>query len=530
MNENPQKESVANTKQNLIKQRYLSSKTNHVICVDITQLGSYGYCFAAIDLAARNIVGHCYKEKPLNVRDIIDCLSAIIQQRNFLSKISIIHSDRESYFKNDQYYQFLEKQQIQISRGSTKGHDNQVIERTFRTLKDILRRHLQPDWKLKSLGDPLNQKGFTVQQVDAALHVSIEFYNNKPHKALNLMTPNHMEEALFCEYTGQANNGTNPDHENNNQTTPLLARNDNSPEALEIIEYKKKVIRNYAGSWPQFFADFRSENNTKLNQILHQNKNLYQQNIELRAALDFVRNEMEIMQKVRIEAGERKKKRQNATKQLLRDSISPEEFQYILDLVKNNGFVAARKRTALLLLYCTGLRVSNLLFLTVNHVNELLDKGRTCVPLNKGGNPRHTLALSPQGKKLLNQHFPSFARLMEDKEGNLFFFTTQIQLDKAINRSSFDNELNKILKKASLDLHKHIRTHSFRATIISDLLVTTPIQIVQEMVGHRNIKTTVQYNRNTVPDRVLAKVFDDMDKTRAPRENIETFNTMEKPI
>jgi hypothetical protein len=40
------------------------------------------FCFAAIDLAALNIVGHCYKEKPLNVQDILDCLYAIIQQRS----------------------------------------------------------------------------------------------------------------------------------------------------------------------------------------------------------------------------------------------------------------------------------------------------------------------------------------------------------------------------------------------------------------------------------------------------------------
>lgn len=294
------------------------------------------------------------------------------------------------------------------------------------------------------------------------------------------------------------------------------------------------------GNWCQFFADFRSENNAKLNQILYQNQHLYQQNIELRSALDFVRDEMEIMQKARIETEERKEKRQNATKQLLRDSISPDDFQYILNSVKSNGFVGSRKKTAFLLLYCTGLRVSNLLSLTLNHITELLDKGRTCVTLNKGGKPRHTVGLSPQGKKMINQHFPNFARLMQDKTGNQFFFTTQIQLKKAINRSSFDNELNTVLKKVSQDRHKHIRTHSFRATIISELLETTPIHIVQEMLGHRNIKTTVQYNRNTVSDQKLSKILADMDKTRAPKEDIDktrapkedtdTFDTTKEPV
>lgn len=200
------------------------------------------------------------------------------------------------------------------------------------------------------------------------------------------------------------------------------------------------------------------------------------------------------MQKAQIGAEERKEKRQNAIKQLLRDSITPEEFQSILDLVKTVAFVSARKRTALLLLYCTGLRVSNLLAFSVKHIRELLDNGKTCVPLNKGGDARHPINLSLHGKKQLNQYFKSFARLMEEKENNHPFFTTQIQLDKPINRSSFDNELNKLLKKASLQLNKHIRTHSFRATIISDLLETTPIHVVKDIMGHRNIKTTVQYS------------------------------------
>jgi len=501
---------LINQKQNLIKQQYLSSKTNHVICIDITKLGTfYGYCFAAIDLAARNIVGHCYKEQPLNVQDILDCLSAIIQQRSFLPKIQIIHSDRESFFKNEQYYNFLDEHQIQISRGSTKGHDNQVIERTFRTLKDILRTQLQVDWKYKSKTDPLKQKGFSIKQIDEALQKAIEIYNNKPHKALYLMSPNQMEEALFQQNYEEKNN-----NHNHHEKVPLLARNSNSIEANEIINYKHQVIQNYAGNWQRFFLDFRNENAQKLNQIATQNHNLYQQNLQLQEALSFVKTEMEVMQKARIRAEQRREKRQKATKQVMRDSISSDDFQFILNSVKFTGFVPARKRAAFILLYSTGLRVSNLLALTINHIKELLDKGKTFIPLNKGGDPRHALALSPNGKKMLNQHLPDFSKLMADKEGTHPLFTTQMQLEKPINRSSFDNELNHVLKKASLALHKHIRTHSFRATLITDLLETTPIQVVKDIIGHRSIKTTVQYNRNKITEPQLHKVLSHIDKTR----------------
>ena len=36
-----------------------------------------------------------------------------------------------------------------------------------------------------------------------------------------------------------------------------------------------------------------------------------------------------------------------------------------------------------------------------------------------------------------------------------------------------------------------IRTHSFRATIITDLLESTPIDEVKALMGHKNISTTL---------------------------------------
>ena len=60
-----------------------------------------------------------------------------------------------------------------------------------------------------------------------------------------------------------------------------------------------------------------------------------------------------------------------------------------------------------------------------------------------------------------------------------------------------------------------LRTHSFRATIITELLETTPIQVVKDIIGHRSIKTTVQYNRNKVTEQQLYKVLNNIDKTRA---------------
>jgi len=50
---------------------------------------------------------------------------------------------------------------------------------------------------------------------------------------------------------------------------------------------------------------------------------------------------------------------------------------------------------------------------------------------------------------------------MFQKEQDQFLFTTQVNNDKPIDTTSFDNELNKVLIKASILFHKHIRTHTF---------------------------------------------------------------------
>jgi site-specific recombinase XerC len=63
----------------------------------------------------------------------------------------------------------------------------------------------------------------------------------------------------------------------------------------------------------------------------------------------------------------------------------------ILNLVKFIGSVPARERTTFILLYSTSLRLSNLIVFTINHIRDLLGKGKTFVPLNKGGDPRHAL-------------------------------------------------------------------------------------------------------------------------------------------
>ena len=72
---------------------------------------------------------------------------------------------------------------------------------------------------------------------------------------------------------------------------------------------------------------------------------------------------------------------------------------------------------------------------------------------------------------------------------------------------NFEKELNKILEKASIILKKNIRTHSFRATVITELLANNiAIDDVKEIIGHKSIESTLNYKRLRLSPRQIQRV------------------------
>ena len=567
----------AEERQNYIKQNFLSSQTYFVLCLHIIKIDKKDFLFCAFYLAAKKIVAHCFIENNKKVSDITDTLSKIltkiVKDRGFLPKVKIIHSkhpermsDRDSLFNNHLYYDFLNQHQIAASRESANAHDNIVIERTFRSIKELIRKKLAIAQKQKTVFNdlyPFSEKAQFIEQV-------IDFYNNKPHKGLYGMTPNNMENALFCRQ-----HGTNIIDKNstslNTLSSPkqissvtfqesgksLISLTSNTPErpqgvswpdilkgcysdvweSLKVIDvlpaytkseqgelankdirYKQTVIQGYYEDFVEdtlkFLIDFKSQTINNYFYIINQNNLLYQQKLDMKRDLDIVKSELQVMRDQRVLKEERAHKRKNATIQNQREIVTQEEFTSILELVKQNNFVASRRKTALLLLYVTGLRVSSLLNLKIFHIQEFLDKGKTQIPLRKKGEKPYHITLSEKSCEWFKQFYNNFSQLMIDKERDNFFFTTQKQFDKPINRSSFDAELNSILTKASEKFGKHIRTHSFRTSIITDFLKDTPIDVVKEVMGHKDIKTTYQYKKGNVSKENFQQVYNHLDQER----------------
>ena len=411
----------------------------------------------------------------------------------------------------------MDQKQIVVSRASSAGRGNQVIERTFRTIKGIIKKQLNLLPKQKMI--PLSTTNdFTTNST--LVTKAIEQYNNKPHKSLFGMTPNQMEEALVLY------NKTSSDTERvpalvKNITTSIVKNNNNQLENdyVKVIRYKLDAVDKYTDiqEWKKVVLNFMpkiEEGVNQLREVKNLSKNQFNIILDLNKKISDMNEEMNIMKEARLEKEKRILKRKNIKSQALRDSINEAEFTTTLQSIKQNHFVPSRRKAALILLYVTGLRVSNLLKFKVKHINDFLDKGDTFIELIKKGSKKHSLSLSLKSLELIKQFHDNFGQLMKDKQPEQYLFTTQVQFDRPINRSSFDHELNQILIKASQRFHKHIRTHSFRATIITDFLKSTPIDVVKEIIGHKDIKTTLQYKRGAIDPMQVKRVLSNLDKER----------------
>lgn len=96
-NEKKANKSVEETR-NLIKQNYQSSQTNYVLRIDVTEIASDYSLFCIMDLAVRNVIGHCFLDTNITVLHVVETLRIALKDRDFLPKVQIVHSDQPSLF------------------------------------------------------------------------------------------------------------------------------------------------------------------------------------------------------------------------------------------------------------------------------------------------------------------------------------------------------------------------------------------------------------------------------------------------
>ena len=166
--------------------------------------------------------------------------------------------------------------------------------------------------------------------------------------------------------------------------------------------------------------------------------------------------------------------------------IDNNDMEKILNISLNNTF-KYRDKAMLELMYGSGLRVSELVNLTIYNIdfqnNLILVEGK--------GNKERIVPISKYSKEALENYLSKRSNLL--KKGNLdeekLFLNNH---GKGITRHGFNYILQNILKDN--DIKSNLTPHSLRHTFATDLLNNgADLRSIQELLGHSDITTTRIY-------------------------------------
>lgn len=179
--------------------------------------------------------------------------------------------------------------------------------------------------------------------------------------------------------------------------------------------------------------------------------------------------------------------RPNVTKKLP-NVLTVDEVTKLLDIKGNSPF-DIRNKCMLELLYGTGLRISELLSLTINDIDTINCTVR-CV--GKGDKER-IVPINDYIIESLNNYLKVRGELLKNKTTKELFLNRN---GDALTRKGFF----KILKKLLLEkgLNSNVSPHTLRHSFATHLLeYGADLRVIQEMLGHSDISTTRIYTHIT---------------------------------
>lgn len=165
--------------------------------------------------------------------------------------------------------------------------------------------------------------------------------------------------------------------------------------------------------------------------------------------------------------------------------LSKEEMQELLDSIEINDHLSSRNRCMFELMYATGLRVSELINLTINSLN--INMGYVKV-IGKG-NKERIVPISNIAKNILNDYLKYYRNEFIKKESMLLFFNNH---GNKLSREECYIILKQIIERTTID--KKISPHTIRHSFATHLLENgADLRSIQELLGHSNISTTTIY-------------------------------------
>ncbi|MBP3841766.1 MAG: site-specific tyrosine recombinase XerD [Bacilli bacterium] len=176
-------------------------------------------------------------------------------------------------------------------------------------------------------------------------------------------------------------------------------------------------------------------------------------------------------------------KRPKLKKQIVK-TLSIEDVDKLLDITLKTPF-DYRNKAMLELIYATGLRVSELVNLTLNNI----DFTNCIIRIVGKGNKERIIPLGEYSMYYLNMYMDVRNSLLKKEVCDALFVNNH---GKKITRQGFFKNLKAILKEKGLD--EEVSPHTLRHSFATHLLNSgADLRSIQEMLGHSDISTTRIY-------------------------------------
>ena len=193
---------------------------------------------------------------------------------------------------------------------------------------------------------------------------------------------------------------------------------------------------------------------------------------------------------------------------LLPKALSIEEVNRMLELPAAPTPLLVRNQTMLVLLYSTGLRVSELVNLPLVGCN--LDSGFLKV-LGKGNKERLIPFGTVAAEAVDNYLKSSRPHLLKGRKSSFLFITNRA---KPMTRARFWQIVKEAAASAGISkpISPHMLRHSFATHLLEEKV---DIRVIQVLLGHKKLETTARYAQ--VATGLLREVMSPLDSLKTMR-------------
>ena len=172
-------------------------------------------------------------------------------------------------------------------------------------------------------------------------------------------------------------------------------------------------------------------------------------------------------------------------------SFITKEFNALIQVCDTNTFIGARDKLMLLLMYNTGVRVSELLEIKVSDIHGADSVNHASVIIHGKGRKQREVPLWKTTVKYINKYLKTYTAECTDY---LFINKNGDEL----TRSGVRTRINKLVSQATAQVpslrEKTVTLHTFRHSVAMNVVISgVDISTIAIWLGHSSIETTHKY-------------------------------------